>query len=138
MKKMKNLNGGLPPKARPYLMILIALIPLMAVWAVYGSIVRRQSETIELLRQQAPASGAPTVAEPQTTDAPAPAPASEPTIAPAPKGSGGTAPTPFAAPTTVWRTAVSPDGEYQVSLPSGTKLVQSEGMTYVMADPTPA
>ncbi|MEK7546132.1 MAG: hypothetical protein AAB554_03600 [Patescibacteria group bacterium] len=123
MKKMKNPLAILPPKARPYAMLVLAMIPLLAVWAVYDDVVRRQASEIERLRSYA------------SDTAQVPASDAEPTIAPKPAGSA--APSQFAAPTTDWRTVTSPDGSYQVSLPPGTKIVLSEGVTYVMADPTP-
>ena len=124
--KMKNPLDNLPPKARPYAMLVLALLPLLTVWAVYDDVVRQQSAEIERLQRAAPK---------QEDVAPAPG-GTEPTIAPKP-AAGGSVTTPFAAPTTEWRTAVSPDGTFQVSLPTGTKLLQSEDAVYVMADPTP-
>lgn len=34
-----------------------------------------------------------------------------------------------------WRSVTSPDGKYSMDLPPGVRLMQSEGYTYVMADP---
>jgi hypothetical protein len=131
MKNMKDPLAAVPAKARPYVLLVLALIPLLAVWAVYDDVVRRQSAEIERLRATAPQADQAQVPQEGQT------PAGEPTIAPRPPAGGGSPATPFAAPTTDWRPVTSPDGKFQVHLPPGTKLVRSEGYTYVMADPTP-
>jgi len=128
---MKNPIDSIPEELRPYALLAIVLIPVLAVWSVYHGTVRRQADEIERLRQASPE--AQVMQEPETAPSAA--------TAPAPRGgsaAGSDASTQFAAPSTEWRAAVSPDGTFQVNLPPGTKLILSEGTTYVMADPTPA
>ena len=125
---LRKLEQAVPRKRLLAYAAILALVPAVVVWAMLMKSDRKQEGETSRPGEEAtgavvePATGAPT-AQPQGT-----APST---------GSAAGVTTPFAAPTTEWRTAVSPDGMFQVSLPPGTKLTQSEGITYVMADPTP-
>src|SRR5690242_8906207 len=98
MKKSKSPLAVLPSKVRPYAVVVLALIPILAVWAVYDDVVSRQSAEIERLRAlQAPNAATAPDAGAGSQIAPAPTP-----------GSGSGAATPFASPPpTTWHTAVS-------------------------------
>lgn len=116
---LKNLEKAVPRKRLLAYVAVIALVPALAVWAMLSARERGQGDEASEATQ-----GAQEEAGGQEA-APTPAPT------PAKTNAGGSV-----APSTAgeWYHAVTPDGKYGMDLPSGTKLTQSEGVTYIVPE----
>lgn len=120
---LKNLEKAVPRQRLIAYAAVIALLPAIAVWAIYSD------------RAPAQAPEAP-VGQPQGDMQIVPAEensgAAEPGQQPTAKPSTGAA---APAPSVAWRSVVSADGKYQMDLPVGTKLTQDgTGFTYVVPE----
>lgn len=124
MSDLKSLQAAVPRNRLLAYAVILALVPALIVWAALTK------------GGRAPEGAQPPV-EDQANVAPGAAPYGGQQGAPRPSGDDTDYTTPFASPPTDWRPATSPDGKLQMDLPPGTKLVQSEGYTYVMPDPAP-
>lgn len=122
---LKKLEQAVPRSRLLAYAAIIAVVPALVVWATLMNLGERQAAETERLQDEAEeAAGEPSAAAPGAPSQGAPSPA----------GSGAGVSTPFASPPTDWRPATSPDGKYRMDLPPGTKIIQSEGYTYVVPE----
>lgn len=124
---LKKLEQAVPRSRLLAYAAVIALVSALVVWATLMRLSERQEAETQGLRQEADGTAVEEAA--QEAAQPSAAPAAPPQAKPS---SGGTT-SPWAVPTS-WRSVTSADGKYQMDLPAGAKLAQSDGMTYVIPE----
>ena len=122
---LKKLEQAIPRQRLLVYAAFVAVVPALVVWATLMKLDRKQADETDRVQEEAAETAG--EAMPGTTAAPSPG-------APTPSGSDAGVSTPFANPPTDWRPATSPDGKYRMDIPPGTKIVQSEGYTYVVPE----